>query len=78
MLKQRVITAIVLLAVLLPALFYPSPEPFCAVTLVLIVGAGWGARARASGAARGVYPPAKGVCGEFITKPNNKNKKKPC
>jgi phosphatidate cytidylyltransferase len=41
MLKQRVITAIVLLAVLLPALFYPSPEPFCAVTLVLIVGAGW-------------------------------------
>lgn len=41
MLKQRVITAVVLLALLLPALFYPSPEPFCALTLLLIVGAGW-------------------------------------
>lgn len=44
MLKQRVITALVLLAVLLPALFYPSPVPFCALTL-LMVGAGaweWG------------------------------------
>lgn len=41
MLKQRVITAVILLALLLPALFYPSPEPFCALTLVLIVGAGW-------------------------------------
>lgn len=41
MLKQRVITAIVLLAILLPALLYPSPEPFVAVTLLLIVVAGW-------------------------------------
>ncbi|GAB3187962.1 phosphatidate cytidylyltransferase [Hydrogenophaga aquatica] len=41
MLKQRVITALVLLAFLLPALFYPSPEPFCALTLLMIVGAGW-------------------------------------
>jgi len=41
MLKQRVITAVILLAILLPALFYPSPEPFAALTLVLIVGAGW-------------------------------------
>ena len=41
MLKQRVITAIVLLAILLPALFYPSPAPFCAVALVLIGAAGW-------------------------------------
>lgn len=41
MLKQRVITAVLLLAVLLPALFHPSPAVFCAVTLVLIVGAGW-------------------------------------
>jgi phosphatidate cytidylyltransferase len=40
-LKQRVITAIVLLAVLLPALFWPSPQPFAAVVLVLIAGAGW-------------------------------------
>lgn len=41
MLKQRIITAVLLLAVLLPALFYPSPEPFCALALVLIVAAGW-------------------------------------
>ncbi len=41
MLKQRVITAIVLLLVLLPALFYPSPAPFCAVALVLIAAGGW-------------------------------------
>ena len=33
MLKQRVITALVLLAILLPALFYPSPVPFAIVVL---------------------------------------------
>ena len=38
MLKQRVMTAIVLLAILLPALFYPTAMPFCAVALVLIAG----------------------------------------
>lgn len=41
MLKQRVITAVLLLAVLLPALFYPSPEPFCVLALVFIGAAGW-------------------------------------
>ena len=41
MLKQRIITALVLLAILLPALFYPSPEPFTAVVLVLMAGAAW-------------------------------------
>ena len=41
MLKQRIITAILLLAVLLPALFAPDPVPFCALTLLLIVAAGW-------------------------------------
>lgn len=41
MLKQRIITALVLLAVLLPALLYSAPEPFCALTLLLIAGAGW-------------------------------------
>ena len=41
MLKQRVITALVLLAVLLPALFYPSPTPFCFFALVLIAAGGW-------------------------------------
>jgi phosphatidate cytidylyltransferase len=41
MLKQRVITAIVLLAILLPALFWPSPVPFAVVTLILIAAGAW-------------------------------------
>lgn len=41
MLKQRIVTALVLLALLLPALFYPTIEPFAVFTLVLIVAAGW-------------------------------------
>lgn len=41
MLRQRVITAVLLLAVLLPALFYSSIAPFAALTLLLIVAAGW-------------------------------------
>lgn len=41
MLKQRVITAIVLLAILLPALFYKTPEPFSAVALLLIAAGAW-------------------------------------
>ncbi|MCZ8256720.1 MAG: phosphatidate cytidylyltransferase, partial [Polaromonas sp.] len=41
MLKQRVITAIVLLAILLPALFYQTPQPFCAVALLLIAAGAW-------------------------------------
>lgn len=41
MLKQRVITAVVLLAIVLPALFAPVPLPFAALTLVFIAAAGW-------------------------------------
>ena len=41
MLKQRVITALVLLAILLPALFYPSTEPFTVVVLVLMAAGAW-------------------------------------
>lgn len=41
MLKQRVITAVVLLAILLPALFWRTPEPFLAITLLLIAAGGW-------------------------------------
>ncbi|MCZ2103670.1 MAG: phosphatidate cytidylyltransferase [Burkholderiales bacterium] len=41
MLKQRVLTALVLLAILLPALFYPSFVPLAAVTLVFIAAACW-------------------------------------
>lgn len=41
MLKQRVITAVVMLAVLLPAIFYPAPHAFGAVALVLIAAGAW-------------------------------------
>ena len=41
MLKQRIITALVLLAILLPALFYPSPGPFALVSVALLGAAGW-------------------------------------
>ena len=41
MLKQRVITAIVLLAILLPALFYKTPIPFFALTLLMIAAGAW-------------------------------------
>lgn len=41
MLRERVITAIVLLALLIPALLAPSPLPFELLTLVLMAAAGW-------------------------------------
>ena len=41
MLKQRIITAVVLLAILLPALFWPSPVPFAVVALILIGAGAW-------------------------------------
>ncbi|MES2990568.1 MAG: phosphatidate cytidylyltransferase [Pseudomonadota bacterium] len=41
MLKQRVITALVLVAILLPALFAPMAWPFALLSLVLIAAAGW-------------------------------------
>ncbi len=41
MLKQRVITAVVLLMLLLPALFYPAAWPFSLVALVLISLGAW-------------------------------------
>lgn len=41
MLKQRIITAVLLLAVFLPALVHPSPGFFAGLTLVLIAAAGW-------------------------------------
>lgn len=52
MLKQRIITAVLLLAVFLPALVNPSPVFFGGLTLVLIAAAGWEwARMQGSGAA---------------------------
>ena len=41
MLKQRVLTAVVLLAVLLPALFIEWPMPFLALTLAMVGAAAW-------------------------------------
>ncbi|HAX21192.1 MAG TPA: phosphatidate cytidylyltransferase [Hydrogenophaga sp.] len=41
MLKQRIITALLMMAVLLPALFYPSSEPFVLLSLLLMVAGGW-------------------------------------
>jgi phosphatidate cytidylyltransferase len=40
-LKQRIITAIVLLAILLPALFYSDTSAFIVVTVVLIAAGAW-------------------------------------
>lgn len=41
MLKQRIFTAVLLLALLVPAVFYSSPLPFAAITLVLIACGVW-------------------------------------
>lgn len=41
MLKQRIITALALLALLLPALFAPQPWPFMLLTVVLIGAGAW-------------------------------------
>jgi phosphatidate cytidylyltransferase len=41
MLKQRVITALVLLALLLPALFASTAEPLAGFTLILIAAGAW-------------------------------------
>jgi len=41
MLKQRIITALILLALLLPALFASQPEPFAFLTLILIAAGAW-------------------------------------
>ena len=41
MLKQRIVTALVLLAILLPALFYRTPTPFWVVALLLLSAGAW-------------------------------------
>ncbi|MCZ2496623.1 phosphatidate cytidylyltransferase [Xylophilus sp. Kf1] len=41
MLKQRILTAVVLLAIILSALIVPSPLPFCAVAAAAIAAASW-------------------------------------
>ncbi|MES2949986.1 MAG: phosphatidate cytidylyltransferase [Pseudomonadota bacterium] len=41
MLKQRIITALLMLVILLPAVFYPMPEVFAGVAVLLIAAAAW-------------------------------------
>ncbi|MEG0316983.1 MAG: CDP-archaeol synthase [Comamonas sp.] len=41
MLKQRVITALILLAILLPALFYSNTFPFTLLVLLMLTAGGW-------------------------------------
>jgi phosphatidate cytidylyltransferase len=41
MLKQRIITALLLLAVLLPAMFHAAVGPFAGLSLLLVAAAGW-------------------------------------
>lgn len=62
MLKQRVVTALVLLLILLPAMFYRSPEPFCAIALLLIAAGAW-EWARLNGYGQSVSLAVGAVCG---------------
>ena len=70
MLRQRVITAVALLALLLPALFVRSPLPFALLTLLLISAAGWewarlnGVTAKVSALASGLL--LAGLCGASL------------
>lgn len=41
MLKQRIITALLMLAVLLPAMFHAPVGPFAGLSLLLVAAAGW-------------------------------------
>ena len=41
MLKQRVLTALIMLAILLPTLIYPTPSPFCLLALVFMAAGAW-------------------------------------
>ena len=61
MLKQRVITALVLLSILLPALFYQDPWPFCLIALLFVACASW-EWARVNGYSGSVATLVGGVC----------------
>ena len=41
MLKQRVITALIMLAIVLPTLLYPSAWPFCLLALLFMAAGAW-------------------------------------
>lgn len=61
MLWQRVVTALVLLLLLLPALFYPSAVPFCALMMVFVAAAAW-EWARLTGYGQAASVAAGAVC----------------
>jgi phosphatidate cytidylyltransferase len=60
MLRERVVTALVLLALLIPSVMASSPLPFAAVTLLLIGAAGW-EWARLCG-----FPPAASIASGIV------------
>ena len=60
MLKQRVITALVLLALLIPTFFIEDARPFCAIALLFIAAGGW-EWARLNGYGQGVSLAVAGV-----------------
>jgi len=60
-LKQRIITALVLLLLLLPTLFYSESWPFCFLALIFIAAAAW-EWARANGWSHAVSVAAGGMC----------------
>jgi len=64
MLKQRVLTALVLLIVLLPALFHERPEPFFVIAAVFIAAGGW-EWARMNGKSMVASLLAGGLCAGF-------------
>ena len=41
MLKQRVITALIMLAIVIPTLLYPNPWPFCLLALIFMAAGAW-------------------------------------
>ena len=41
MLKQRVITALIMLAIVIPTLLYPSAWPFCLLALLFMAAGAW-------------------------------------
>jgi phosphatidate cytidylyltransferase len=41
MLKQRVITALIMLAIVIPTLLYPSAWPFCILALMFMAAGAW-------------------------------------
>ena len=61
MLKQRIITALLLMVVLLPAMFYREPWPFNLLALVFIAAAAW-EWAKANGGSHGFSLAMGGVC----------------